>query len=55
MTDNKCKSLENLLPTTTAKLLPKQSPVHFETYRDELHRKSFEVCPSFNSMMQIDR
>ncbi len=48
MTDNKCKSLENLLPTTTAKLLPKQSPIHFETYRNELHRKSFGELSTFN-------
>ncbi len=28
MTENKCKSLENLLPIATAKLLPRQSPIH---------------------------
>jgi len=40
MTENKCKSLENLLPIVTAKLSHTQFPVHFETYRNELHRKS---------------
>ncbi len=51
MTENKCKSLENLLSTATAKLLPTQSPTHFETYRNELHRKSFDVSPTFNEMI----
>ena len=55
MTENKCTSLANLLPTAAVKLLPRQSPVHFETYRNELHRKSFEASPSFTEMMRIDR
>jgi hypothetical protein len=48
MTENKCKSLENLLPIATAKLSHAQFPVHFETYRNELHRKSFYLCVTFN-------
>ena len=40
MAENKCKSLENLLPTAAAaRLLPRQSPDNFEVYRNELHRK----------------
>ena len=40
MTENKCKSLENLLPIVSTKLSHTKLPDHFETYRNELHRKS---------------
>lgn len=43
MNENKSKSLENLLPKTTAKLVQAQSPIQYETYRHELHRKSLTL------------
>ncbi|CAF3295168.1 unnamed protein product [Rotaria sp. Silwood2] len=39
MTQNKCKSFENLLPTTTTKQPHTQFPEHFEKHRNELHRE----------------
>lgn len=48
MTENKCKSLENLLPIATNKLLYTQFPVQFETYRNELHRMSLHMSVYFN-------
>lgn len=40
MTENKCKSLENLLPIATNKLSQTKFPIQFETYRNKLHRMS---------------
>ncbi|CAF1126101.1 unnamed protein product [Rotaria sp. Silwood1] len=39
MTENKCKSFENLLPTTTTKQSHTRFPEHFEKHRNELHRE----------------
>ncbi|CAF1395489.1 unnamed protein product [Rotaria sordida] len=39
MIENKCKSFENLLPTTTTKQSHTQFPEHFEKHRSKLHRE----------------
>ncbi|CAF1082826.1 unnamed protein product [Rotaria sordida] len=44
MIENKCKSFENLLPTTTTKQSHTQFPEHFEKHRSKLHRMSLFLC-----------
>ena len=39
MAENKCTSLEDLLPIPPTKLARTKFPQYFETYRNELHRK----------------
>ena len=51
MTENKCKSLENLLSTAAVKLLPTQ----FQSYRDELHRKYLKLSWIDKELIELDR
>ncbi len=55
MTENKCKSLDNLLPIAGTKLSHTQFPERFETFRNELHRKSLHLFLTFNSIFRIYR
>lgn len=39
MAENKCKSLDNLLPSAFVGMQSKQAPENVEVYRHELHRE----------------